>query len=207
MPGSLEKMAEDLAVRDGDTLSEVELRGARWAGIHVSGLRVHEALLAGCDLSDAALTGPEFTDTILLESNLSNAVIRGGSLTRVLVDGGRLTGVQFGETAVRDTVWRNVSADLAALRLAEFVRMTFESCDLREADFTSAHCDWVRFHDCDLRGAIFSKARFTNSEFRRCRLEGIEGVGNLGGTAMALDAVLALAPALANELGIALLQS
>ncbi|MGH3426870.1 MAG: pentapeptide repeat-containing protein, partial [Mycobacteriales bacterium] len=56
-------------------------------------------------------------------------------------------------------------------------------------------CDWVRFHDCDLRGATFTKARFTNSEFRRCRLEGIEGVGSLGGTAMALDAVLALAPA------------
>jgi uncharacterized protein YjbI with pentapeptide repeats len=138
---------------------------------------------------------------------VSNAVIRGGSITRVLVDGGRLTGVQFAETTVRDTVWRNVSADLAALRFVKLVRMTFESCTLREADFTGTRCDWVRFHDCDLRGAIFSKARFANSEFRRCRLEGIEGVGNLGGTAMALDAVLALAPALANELGIAPLES
>jgi len=207
MPESLEKAAEDLAVRDEDTLAEVEVRGAPWAGIHVSELRVSEALLAGCDLSEAALTGPEFTDTILLESNLSNAVIRGGSMTRVLVDGGRLTGVQFAETTVRDTVWRNLSANLAALRLVELSRMTFESCTLREADFTAAQCDWVRFHDCDLRGAIFSKARFTNSEFRRCRLEDIEGIGNLRGTAMALDAVLALAPALANELGIALLES
>lgn len=207
VPESLEEAAKDVAVRDEDALSEVEVRGARWAGIHVSGLRVHGALLADCDLTEAALTGPEFTDTIFLESNLSNVAVRGGSLTRVLVDGGRLTGVQFGETTVRDTVWRNVSADLAALRLAELIRVTFESCNLREADFTGARCAWVRFHDCDLRGAIFSKARFANSEFRRCRLEGIEGIGSLGGTAMALDAVLGLAPALANELGITLLES
>ena len=200
-------MPADVTVRDEDTLATVELRGASWAGVHVSALRVHEAVLAGCDLSGAALTGPEFTDTIFLEPNLSNAVIRGGSLNRVLVDGGRLTGVQLGETKVRDAVWRNVSADLAALRLGELARMTFESCNLREADFTGARCEWVRFHDCDLRGAIFSKARFENSEFRRCRLEGIEGVGSLGGTAMALDAVLALAPALAGELGISLLES
>jgi uncharacterized protein YjbI with pentapeptide repeats len=122
------------------------------------------------------------------------------------VDGGRLTGAQFGETKVRDTVWRNVSADLAALRLAELVRMTFDSCNLREADFTGARCEWVRFHDCDLRGAIFSRARFTNCEFRRCRLEGIEGIGSLRGTTMELATVLALAPALADELGIALLE-
>jgi uncharacterized protein YjbI with pentapeptide repeats len=207
MPESLAKAAEDVLARDEDVLSEVEVRGARWAGIHVSQLRVSEALLAGCDLSEAALTGPEFTDTIVFESNLSNAVVRGGSLIRVLVDGGRLTGVRFGETRVHDTVWRNVSADLAALRLVELARVTFESCTLREADFTGARCEWVRFHDCDLRGAIFSKARFTNSEFRRCRLEDIEGIGSLSGTAMALDAVLGLGPALANELGIALLES
>lgn len=206
LPESLEQMPAGVAVRDEDTLATVELRGAGWAGIHVSALRVYEAVLAGCDLSDAALTAPELTDTILLEPNLANAVIRGGSLTRVLVDGGRLTGVQFGETKVRDTLWRNVSADLAALRLAGLARVTFESCNLREADFTGAHCEWVRFHDCDLRGAIFSKARFENSEFRRCRLEGIEGVGSLRGTSMALDAVLTLAPALADELGISLLE-
>jgi hypothetical protein len=46
MPESLETAAEDLAVRDEDTLAEVEVRGARWPGIQVSGLPVSEALLA-----------------------------------------------------------------------------------------------------------------------------------------------------------------
>ena len=191
----------------GDDLVTVAVRGAMWAGMHVSGFRVYEARLAGCDLSDAVLTGPEFTDSVLLEPNLSNAVVRGGSLNRVLVEGGRLTGVQLGETRVRDTVWRSVSADLATLRFVDLVRTTFESCSLREADFTGARCEWVRFHDCDLSGAIFSNARFENSEFRRCRLEGIEGIGSLRGTSMALEAVLALAPALAAELGIAVFDS
>jgi uncharacterized protein YjbI with pentapeptide repeats len=202
----LETVKASVAELQDGMLAAVEVRAAGWAGIDVSGLRVDEARLAGCDLSDAALADPEFTDTVMLEPNLSNAVILRGSLTRVLVDGGRLTGLRLGETNVRDTVWRNVSADLAALRLVELVRVTFESCSLREADFTGARCDWVRFHDCDLSGAIFSKARFTNSEFRRCRLEGIEGVGSLRGTSMALEAVLALGPAFADELGIAVLE-
>ena len=152
-----------------------------------------------------SLADPELTDAVLDEPNLANAVIRGGSLTRVLVSGGRLTGAQWAETRIHDTVWRNAAADLSAFRLSELVRVTFDSCNLREADFTGASCSWVRFHDCDLTGAVFSKARFANSELRRCRLEAVEGVAGLAGTSMEFDAVLGLAPQLADALGIHLL--
>jgi uncharacterized protein YjbI with pentapeptide repeats len=143
---------------------------------------------------------------VLDEPNLANAVIRGGSLRRVLVSGGRLTGAQWAETRIHDTVWRNAAADLSAFRLCTLVRVTFDSCNLREADFSGASCSWVRFHDCDLTGAVFSKARFVNSELRRCRLEAVEGVAGLAGTSMEFDAVLGLAPQLADALGIHLLE-
>jgi uncharacterized protein YjbI with pentapeptide repeats len=206
LPASLEVLSADTLVRDGATFSAAELRGARWCGVHVSGLGVDESLLGRCDLSDAVLTDPEFTDAVLDELNMANALIRGGSLARVLVSGGRLTGTQFAETKIRDTVWRGVSADLSALRLVDLVRVTFDSCNLRQADFTGSQCDWVRFHDCDLSGAIFSRGRFTNSEFRRCRLEGIEGVESLRGASMELEAVLGLAADLADALGIRVLE-
>ena len=64
----------------------------------------------------------------------------------------------------------------------------------------------MRFHDCDLTGAVFSKARFANSELRRCRLGAVEGVAGLAGTSMEFDAVLGLAPQLADALGIHLLR-
>jgi uncharacterized protein YjbI with pentapeptide repeats len=206
LPASLELLsADDPGLHETHELAGIELHGATWAGLDVTGLRIDETLLVGCDLSGASLADPELTDAVLAEPNLANAVIRGGSLTRVLVSGGRLTGAQWAETRIHDTVWRNAAADLSAFRLAELVRATFDSCNLREADFTGARCSWVRFHDCDLTGAVFSKARFANSELRHCRLGAIEGVAGLAGTSMELDAVLGLAPQLADTLGIHLL--
>jgi uncharacterized protein YjbI with pentapeptide repeats len=206
LPASLEALsADDPGLRDPRELAGIELRGAGWAGLDASGLRVEESRLLGCDLSGASLADPELADVVLDEPNLSNAVIRGGSLTRVLVTGGRLTGAQWAEVRIHDTVWRGAAADLSAFRLCQLVRVTFDSCNLREADFTGASCSWVRFHDCDLTGAVFSKARFANSELRRCSLDAIEGVAGLAGTSMEFDAVLGLAPQLADALGIHLL--
>jgi uncharacterized protein YjbI with pentapeptide repeats len=206
LPASLELLpADDPGLRDLHELAGVELHGARWAGIDASRLRVDEARLWDCDLSGASLADPELADVMLDEPSLANAVIRGGSLTRVLVSGGRLTGAQWAETRFHDTVWRSAVADLSAFRLSELARVTFDSCNLREADFTGASGRWVRFHDCDLSGAVFSRARFANSELRRCRLEAVEGVAGLAGTSMEFDAVLGLAPQLADALGIHLL--
>jgi uncharacterized protein YjbI with pentapeptide repeats len=130
--------ADDPGLRETHELTGVELHGARWAGLDVSGLRFDETLLVRCDLSGASLANAELTDAVLDEPNLANAVIRGGSLTRVLVSGGRLTGAQWAETRIHDTVWRNAAADLSAFRLCELVRVTFDSCNLREADFSGA---------------------------------------------------------------------
>ncbi|HEV8451102.1 MAG TPA: pentapeptide repeat-containing protein [Gaiellales bacterium] len=206
LPASLELLsADDPGLRGIRELAGVELYGAGWAGLDASGVRAAEARLLGCDLSGALLADPQLTDVVLDEPNLANAVIRGGSLTRVLVSGGRLTGAQWAETHIHDTVWRNAAADLSAFRMSELVRVTFDSCNLREADFTAARCSWVRFHDCDLTGAVFSHARFANSELRRCRLEAVEGVAGLAGASIEFDAALAIAPQLADALGIHLL--
>jgi uncharacterized protein YjbI with pentapeptide repeats len=145
--------ADDPGLRDTHELAGVELHEARWAGLDTSGLRIDEALLVRCDLSGASLADPELTDAVLDDPNLANAVIRGGSLRRVLVSGGRLTGAQWAETRIHDTVWRNAAADLSAFRLSQLVRVTFDSCNLREADFTGASCSWVRFHDSRRRGS------------------------------------------------------
>jgi hypothetical protein len=57
----------------------------------------------------------------------------------------------------------------------------------------------------DLRGASFVHAQFTRSELRRCRMDDIEGVEGLRGTAMELEQMLTLAPAFARALGVSLI--
>ena len=177
LPASLEALSADdpgllRAARAGRRRAARGQVGRPWSPPGCGSTRLGSG---GCDLSGAALADPELTDAVLDEPNLANAVIRGGSLTRVLVSGGRLTGAQWAETRIHDTVWRNAAADLSAFRLSELVRVTFDSCNLREADFTGASCSWVRFHDCDLTGAVFSKARFV--ELRAAALPARGGRG------------------------------
>jgi uncharacterized protein YjbI with pentapeptide repeats len=188
-------------------LAAVEVRDARWSGISVSRVQVRETMMDACDLSDASLSDAEISDTLLHEPNLSNAVLVGGSLTRVRLTGGRLTGTQLAETKVEDTVFASVSAGLSAMRNAELVRVTFDSCNLREADFGGCRCDCVRFHHCDLTAAIFSKARLSRCEFRGCKLDAIEGIANLSGASIDFQAVLGLAAEMAEALGIKLLDA
>jgi uncharacterized protein YjbI with pentapeptide repeats len=189
-------------VGDGESMSAVDRSGLACADLHLDGVACTEVVLRDADFTGSALVDAAFRDAVFENPMLANATFRGGSFTRVLVDGGRLTGLQVAETEIRDVLWSGCSADLATFRHARLAYVTFQECSLREADFMGLRGEWVRFHDCDLRGAGFQHAEFAHSEFRRCRMEGIDGVEGLRGTAMELDQLVTLAPALARALGV-----
>lgn len=197
--------ALDGPLRDGDSFAEAELAGVACAGLRVDGVECADVVLRDPDLSGAELRDCRFRDAVFARPNLATATFRGGSLTRVMVDGGRLIGLNVTETEIRDCVWRGCGADMASFRHAKLERATFQDCSLREADFMGLRGDSVRFHDCDLRGATFHHAHFTSSEFRRCTMDDIEGIEGLRGTAMELEQMLTLAPALARALGVSLI--
>lgn len=192
-------------LRDDDSFAEVELGGVAGAGLRVDGVECVDVVLRDPDLSGAELRDCIFRDAVFASPNLATATIRGGLLTRVLVDGGRLTGLQVVEADVRDCRWRDCGADMATFRHARLEHVTFEGCSMREADFSGMRGAHVRFVDCDLRGASFHHAELTDSELRRCRLDDVEGVEGLRGTALELDELLGLAPTMARALGIAVL--
>jgi len=204
LPGSLSGLPFRGSIEDGEAFREGEIVAATCIDAHVAAVDFTEVMLRDPDFTGSVLTDAAFRDTVLDNAKLANATLRGGSLTRVLVDGGRLTGLQVAETEIEDCVWRGCGADMASFRHAKLGRTTFEDCSLREADFMGLRGDWVRFHDCDLRGAGFAHAQFTNSEFRRCRMDDVEGIEGLRGTAMELEQMLTLAPALARALGVSL---
>ena len=205
LPANLTTWANGSMPEDGDELVAVEVRHAQWPGLAVRDLRLEEAVFDAGDLSGATLTDVTMRDLVFRDPNLANAVIRGGSLSRVEIAGGRLTGLRLPESELRDVVWRNSAADMAAFRHARLHRVMFDGCNLRQADFMGARFEQARFQDCDLAGAAFAHARFVDSELRRCRMSGIEGIDGLRGAAIDLEQVLDLAPALAAALGIAVL--
>jgi uncharacterized protein YjbI with pentapeptide repeats len=205
LPRSLPGLEFRGSIEDGESFREGAIVAATCVDAHVAAVEFTEVMLRDPDFTGSVLTDAAFRDTVLENAKLANTTLRGGSLTRVLVDGGRLTGIQVAETEIEDCVWRGCGADMASFRHAKLGRTTFEDCSLREADFMGLRGDWVRFHDCDLRGAGFAHAQFTSSEFRRCRMDDVEGVEGLRGTAMELEQMLTLAPALARALGVSLI--
>jgi uncharacterized protein YjbI with pentapeptide repeats len=105
---------------------------------------------------------------------------------------------------------RNVSvagcgADMAAFRACLLEQVDLEATSLREADFAGATLEDVSFAGCDLTGASFDRVRCARVDFRRCRMEAVQGLAHLRGAAMDVELVMGLAPALADALGITLL--
>jgi uncharacterized protein YjbI with pentapeptide repeats len=154
------------------------------------------------DLSNADLTDERLTDVRFDNCDLSNARLRGASLRRILVNEGRFTGISLSEAELTDSIWTGVRADLATFRLAHLLRVTFDSCDLRQADFTALRGQWIRFHDCLLTEADFSNAQLQHCEFRRCQLDGLDGIPGLRGSAMDTTEILTLSETFARTLGI-----
>ncbi len=124
----------------------------------------------------------------------------GARLEREDLAGARLPGLRLTDVLVRDC-----RVDLAAFTAATLERVTFEDCRLAQSDLQEAACDSVRFHGCDLTEVDLSEARFRRSELRRCTLDLLRGVEHMRGIGMQLDDLLAFAPALADALGVRVL--
>lgn len=204
LPPELEAYPGERRPDDGAELDAVEVPDAAWDGLHVTGLRLDGAAIAG-DLGGATFVDPGWRDVELRDANLANTTFHGGLVWRMRAIGGRLTGLRVTETELRDVTLRDASAPMAAFRHATLARVTFDGCILRQADFMGARCEDVRFHGCDLTGANFADAELDGAEFRRCVMDEIEGIDGLRGAAMELEQVMALAPAMAAALGIRVL--
>jgi uncharacterized protein YjbI with pentapeptide repeats len=80
--------------------------------------------------------------------------------------------------------------------------VTFENCVLRDAEFGSATLRQVSFGGSTLTGADFTKATCTKVDLRGAELGITGGYESLRGTTVDSVQLVALAPLLANHLGI-----
>ena len=78
----------------------------------------------------------------------------------------------------------------------------FENCLLPDADFSGAILHRVSFGGCILTGADFTHATCTSVDLRGASLGIADGLGSLAGSTIDSVQLLALAPQLAQHLGI-----
>ena len=123
----------------------------------------------------------------------------------MLVQSSRLTGTVLLESQLRDVTFRSCRIDLASFSHSRLARVTFDDCILHQSDFLGAELDTVRFEDCELVEADLRDARLRRCELRRTRLDGLQGVDRLRGTAMPWAEIVEHADRWAAALGIEVL--
>jgi uncharacterized protein YjbI with pentapeptide repeats len=183
----------------------------RLAGVDLTdgerpGLRLEELVLEAPVARGARLTRLSALDVRVDGGDLANLAARGAALVRVRADGARLTGAALTEGSLQDVVIADCRCDLASLAGSRLRRVRFEDCDLRGLDLRGAELDGVRFERCDLSGADLSGARCRAAELATCRVEGLEGLDGLRGSAWEWPMIVEHAGALAAALGIAILE-
>jgi uncharacterized protein YjbI with pentapeptide repeats len=135
----------------------------------------------GTQLAEATLR-----DVEVIDARLGGAQAHGAVLERVVLQGGKL--------------------DYLNLRGAKLKDVVFDACVLVEPDFGGASLERVAFVDCVVKDADLNKATLKDVDLRRAaELSVASGIGGLRGAAISPEQLIDLAPALAAELGMRVL--
>jgi uncharacterized protein YjbI with pentapeptide repeats len=163
---------------EGMEMGDVIVRGGRWSGVILDGLRAFSVTFEDCDLSGLALLDePSLQNVTFTRCRLSGANLAGARLRNVTFDGCKL--------------------DDANLRMVDAEKTVFEDGLLTGCDLFGAKLTEVRMHACDLRGSDWTKASLKAVDLRGSRLEDIRGAESLRGVTIDSSQVVPLAYSLA----------
>ncbi|MCP3768633.1 MULTISPECIES: pentapeptide repeat-containing protein [unclassified Streptomyces] len=171
-----------------------------------AGARFMDCVLTGCALDEARLSRARLLDSVLAGVRGVGTDLSGAVLRDVEVTDARLGGTQVHGAELERVLIRGGKIDFLNLRSARLRDVVFESCVLVEPDFGGARLERVEFVDCALKGADLSGATLTDVDLRgAASLEIARGVDRLAGAVISTGQLLDLAPVLAGELGIRVL--
>lgn len=170
--------------------------------VHAENMSIDESILERVQLVQAKIEKLGLSDVELRSCDLSAAKCADGSWLRVHVKGGRLTGTDFSNTTLKDVIFEDCKLDLANFRSSKLTRVQFIGCHLHETDFQMATLTDVRFDASELQKVAFSRAILKHVDARTSQLFDIRGWDSLKGLTLDASQLMAIAPELANELGL-----
>lgn len=188
----------------GFDLDGVLVQGGSYAGIDAGSGSIGQSRLEGVVLAESRLRGLRLLDVVAEDVDASNGDWGGATIRRVAFVNCRLTGLDMSEATIENVTFRGCKLDYANLRFARLARVTFEDCVLVDTDAQGSQISGTRFTGCRLIGTDFGKAELKDVDLRGSELALAGGVAALRGTIVSSLQLLELAPALADEAGIAI---
>src|SRR5215472_16483368 len=158
-----------------------------FTGVRFTGGALRQARFASAWLRDVAFTGTslaetEWSDATLISSAWAGVEAFGARLRQVTLHGCKLDAVNF--------------------RDAELTEVVFDSCLLREVDFTGATLARTSFAGCRLAATTFTRTTLDKVDLRRAELGITTDATSLRGAIVTSAQLTAMAPVLAESLGI-----
>jgi len=150
-------------------------------------------------MTEAKLEKTGFTDVILAGCDLIATVFTDASWQRLHIKSSRCSGVQLQMSTLKDVTFTGCKLNLANFRFAKLKNVLFEDCALDEADFYSAELVNVQFKNCTLEKTVFSAAKLKSVDLRTSDIFNILGIDGLAGATIDSTQLLTLAPMLAAE--------
>ncbi|WP_159623611.1 pentapeptide repeat-containing protein [Ruania rhizosphaerae] len=186
----------------GATLTRRTFDGEVWIGAQIDELELDDSSLQRLRAAEGTWERCTFTDCDLTGADLAGLTTRDVGLVRTTLDGARLTGSSWLRSRWRDVEATDLVADLLSAHSATWTAVTLTGANLRQADFSGAALQRVRFVDCDLTEARFAGMRAQQVTMSGCRLEGITGVDALRGVTMTTEDAVGALGSFAAHLGI-----
>jgi uncharacterized protein YjbI with pentapeptide repeats len=167
-----------------------------------SGARFLECAFTGVSVQGGRFRRSRFIDVWLEATRMVVSDFAETQWTDVTFVNGTLAGVQAFGSRLNRVVFAGCKLDSVNFRDAELTGVTFSNCLLREADFGGAVLTRTAFSASRLAGVDFSRARLDQVDLRGSELGLIVGPDPLRGAIISTGQLTAIAPVLAESLGI-----
>ena len=183
-------------------LEDMRLQDTDATNCHVTSLVISNVVFEKVTLTAAQFERISARDVATKQCDFSAAMLAGGAINRASFVGCRMTGVDFNKTDLHDVTFSSCKLDMGNFRFSDLRRVAFIDCTLTETDFLGATLHDVSFQSCTLERTVFEQARCKQVDLRSSQLTELVGWRSLKGAMIDDLQLVAVAPYLAQELGL-----
>jgi len=164
--------------------------------------RFIECALTKVAIQGGRLTRARFSDVLMRDARLITAGLAETSWTDVSVVASLVAGCEVFGAELRRVTFRGCKLDSVNFRDTELTEVTFEDCELIDVDFGGATLTRAAFRGSRLARADMVRATMDAADLRGAELGIIIGPDSLRGAVVSTGQLVALAPVLAETMGI-----
>jgi uncharacterized protein YjbI with pentapeptide repeats len=194
--------AHEGGLRERTEYDSVHFDRARFEDPDASGARFLECAFTGVSVQDGRLRRARFIDVWLKDLRMTLSDIAETQWADATLAGGSVAGVQAFGARLDRVVFAGCKLDSVNFRDASLTAVTFTDCLLRDVDFAGATLTRTAFAGCRLTGVDFSRTIMKQVDLRGSDLGLIVGPDPLRGAIISTGQLTAIAPMLADSLGI-----